>query len=32
MSGKQNRVIMAELGKHLPVEAQNAVWLEKEKV
>lgn len=32
MSGKQNRVIMAELGRHLPTQAQNAVWLEKEKL
>lgn len=32
MSGKQNRVIMAELASHLPIQAQNAVWLEKEKL
>ncbi len=32
MSGKQNRKIMAELGAHLPEQAQNAIWKEKERL
>lgn len=32
MSGKQNREIMAELGAHLPKQAQNAIWKEKERL
>ena len=32
MSGKQNRVLMADIGKHLPLEAQEQVWKEKEKI
>lgn len=32
MSGKQNREIMAELGSHLPKEAQTAIWEEKERL
>lgn len=32
MSGKQNRNIMAEIGAHLPEQAQTAIWEEKERL